>query len=233
MAPTTQTRRLTAGAAAPNQRTARSPLRALAHIPMAAPSVFFAIMLGLGAVTPGYDAISRMGSELSLGAFGWIMIANFLCFGMVELAFAVAMWRAIGPAFSGRLAAAMVLLAGIAFLDAGVFITDPAGAPVTAHGVLHVLAAVTLFFFAFPIGGLAMAWRFRRQRVFAVYSALTAIATPLLLIATFTSGNEMGLMERVLIGVDLAWLTVLAYRLKRAGAQARALRSAPPSMSTR
>lgn len=191
---------------------AHPPVGALARAAVAAPAVFFTIMLVLSAVTPGYDAISRMGSELSLGRLGWVMIANFIGLGLTEVAFSVALFRSVGPAFSGRLGAAMVALVGIAFLDAGVFATDPSGAQVTTHGILHVLAAVVLFFFAFPIGGLAMAWRCRRQRGFAVYSALTAVTTPLLLVATFTSGDVLGLMERVLIGVDLTWLTVLARR---------------------
>ena len=196
-------------------RVAKPPAGALARIAVVAPAVFFTIMLVLGAVTPGYDAIRRMGSELSLGRLGWIMIANFIGLGLTEVAWSVELFRAVGPGFSGRLGAAMVALVGAAFLDAGVFVTDPMGAKVTTHGVLHVLAAVVLFFLAFPIGGLALAWRCRRQRGFAAYSALTAIATPLLLVATFTSGDVQGLMERVLIGVDLAWLTVLAWRTHR------------------
>ena len=195
----------------------------LAAAATVAPPAFFAIMLLLGAVTPGYDAISRMGSELSLAPLGWIMIANFLGLGLTELAFGLALFRAVGPAFSGRLGAATVTLVGAAFLDAGVFVTDPAGAPITTHGVLHVLAAVVLFFIAFPIGGLAMAWRYRRQGRYAAYSALSAVATPLLLVATFLSGGVEGLMERVVIGVGLAWLTVLARRAR----QGRLLDAAP------
>jgi hypothetical membrane protein len=196
-------------------RAGQPPIGPLARLAVAAPIAFFAIMLVLGAATPGYDAIRQMGSELSLGLFGPIMIANFLALGLTELAFGVALWRAAGPAASGRLGAAMVALAGVAFLDAGVFLTDPMGAPVTTHGVLHVLAAVAIFFLAVPIGGLATAWRFRRRRGFAAYSALTAIATPLLLVATFTSGDILGLMERVVIAVTLAWLTNLAWRVLR------------------
>lgn len=41
---------------------------------MAAPACFFAVMMVLGFVTPGYDWVSRLGSELSLGSLGWIMI---------------------------------------------------------------------------------------------------------------------------------------------------------------
>jgi hypothetical membrane protein len=209
------TNRLKPDAMSHDHQVAHAPVGILTRTTVAAPAVFFAIMLVLGAVTPGYDAMSRMGSELSLGPLGWVMIANFIGLGLTEVAFGVTLFRAVGPAFAGRLGAAMVTLVGIAFLDAGVFVTDPMGAQATTHGVLHVLAAVVIFFLAVPIGGLAMAWRCRRQHGYAAYSALTAIATPLLLVATFLSGDVEGLMERVVIGVALVWLTVLAWRTRR------------------
>jgi hypothetical membrane protein len=185
----------------------------IAKLAVVAPPVFFLVMLALGAVTPGYNALAQMGSELSLAPLGWVMIANFIALGLTEFAFGVSLFRAIGPSWSGRLGAAMVTLVGIAFLDAGVFVTDPPGTAVTTHGVLHVLAAVTLFFISIPIGAAAIAWRFRSDRRYAIYSALSAVASPVLLVATFLSGDLTGLTERVLIAMALAWLSVLALRL--------------------
>lgn len=45
--------------------------------------------------------MARHGSELSLGLLGWIMIANFVALGLVELAFAVALGRVIADRVSG------------------------------------------------------------------------------------------------------------------------------------
>jgi hypothetical membrane protein len=174
------------------------------------PPLFYAVMIVLGLITPGYNAISRFGSELSLGRLGGFMIANFIVMGLAELAFALGLWRVIGARRSGRLGTVMVGVIGAAFVVAGVFVTDPNGTIATFHGALHFGAAITLFFISFPIAGLAMAVRFRDQRVFAAYSALTGIATPLLFVATFLSGDLLGLFERVLIAIDLIWLTVLA-----------------------
>lgn len=184
----------------------------IAQLAVAAPPIFFVVMLALGAITPGYNALRQMGSELSLAPLGWVMIANFIGLGLTEIAFGVSLFRLIGPAWSGRLGATMVTLIGLAFLDAGVFVTDPPGAAVTTHGVLHVLAAVTLFFITIPIGAAAIAWRCRSDRRYAIYSALTAVASPLLLVATFLSGDLEGLTERVLIGLALVWLSILALR---------------------
>ncbi|GEM_PF-2543329 len=179
------------------------------------PPVFFAVILVLGAVTPGYDAISRFASDLSLGPLGGIMIANFIVLGLVEAAFGLVFWSVVGARRSGRLGAAVIFIIGLAFLDAGVFVTDPYGKLATVHGAFHFAAAVTLFFITVPIGGFALAWRYRAERAFAIYSALTGLATPCLFIATFLSGDKLGLMERIVIGVILAWLTILALRVLR------------------
>jgi hypothetical membrane protein len=186
---------------------------------MAAPAGFFAVMMALGLVTPGYSWLARYGSELSLGPLGWIMIADFIALGVVELALAAALGRAIGDRVSGWIATAAVGLIGAAFVTAGVCVTDPArlvaGAH-TWHGVVHALMAVVIFFIATPIAGLATARRLRHQRRFARYSALTAAATPALLVATFFSGSLLGLTERIVIAIVLAWLTSLAAQLRRA-----------------
>jgi hypothetical membrane protein len=184
----------------------------------AAPACFFTVMMVLGLVTPGYNWVARIGSELSLGSLGWIMIANFIALGAVELALAAALGRTIGDRASGRVATAAIGLLGAAFVVAGVCVTDPhklvSGAH-TWHGVVHSLMAVVIFFIATPVAGFAMARRLRHQRRFARFSALTAVATPALLIATFVTGSLLGLAERVVIAVALAWLTSLAIWLRR------------------
>jgi hypothetical membrane protein len=75
--------------------------------------------------------------------------------------------------------------------------------------------AVVIFFIATPIAGLAAARRLRHRRRFARYSALTAVLTPALLVVTFVSGSLLGLAERIVIAVVLAWLTTLAVQLHR------------------
>ena len=185
---------------------------------MVAPAGFFAVMMVLGLVTPGYDWVARYGSELSIGRLGWIMIANFIALGVTELALAAVLGGTIGDRASGWVATAAVGLLGAALVVAGVCVTDPAklvaGAR-TWHGMVHALMAVVIFFIAAPVAGLAMARRCRSQRRFARYCALTAVATPALLIVTFMSGSLLGLAERIVIAVVLAWLTTFALRLRR------------------
>jgi hypothetical protein len=42
------------------------------------------------------------------------------------------------------------------------------------------------------------------------------VSTPALLVATFVSGNLLGLAERIVIAFVLTWLTILAGELHRA-----------------
>jgi hypothetical membrane protein len=185
---------------------------------MIAPAGFFVVMTVLGLVTPGYNTLARYGSELSLGRLGWIMIANFIVLGVAELALATALGRTIADRASGWITTGAVGLLGAAFVTAGVCVTDPAklvtGAH-TWHGVVHDLMAVVIFFIATPIAALAAARRFRDHTGFARYCVLIAVGTPVLLIATFSSGNLVGLTERIVIAVVLAWLTTLAVQIRR------------------
>jgi hypothetical membrane protein len=184
---------------------------------MGAPACFFTVMMVLGFVTPGYHWVSRVGSELSLGSLGWIMIANFIALGLVELALAAAVGRTIGDRPSGWVATAAIGLLGAAFVVAGVCVTDPSrlvsGAH-TWHGVVHALMATIIFLIATPIAALAIARRLRRRRRFARYGVLTAVGTPALLVATFSSKSLLGLGERIVIAVVLTWLTSLALQLR-------------------
>lgn len=203
--------------AAPAARTRRLA-RGVTFAATVAPAGFFTIMMLLGLVTPGYDWVARYGSELSLGSLGWIMVVNFIALGIVEIGLAVALARTLGNRVSGGLAAAAIGVLGTAFVVAGVCVTDPAklvGGAHSWHGIVHALMAVVIFFLATPVAGLALAWRVRRYRRFACYCLLTAIATPALLVASFVSGNLVGLAERIVIAVLLAWLTAVARQLHR------------------
>jgi hypothetical membrane protein len=193
-------------------------VRRVALAGVVAPAGFFTVMMMLGLVTPGYDWTARYGSELSLGRLGWAMIANFIALGVVEVALAAVLGQTIGDRTSGWVATSAVGLLGAAFVVAGVCVTDPARLVNGAHswhGVVHAFMAVVIFFIATPIAGLAMARRVRGRRRFAVYCALTAVATPALLVATFVSGNLLGLAERIVIAFVLTWLTVVARELHR------------------
>jgi hypothetical protein len=86
--------------------------RAVARVAAAAPLGFFAVMTVLGLITPGYDSLSRFGSEPGLGPLGPIMIANFIALGLVLLALAVALASTVADRVSGWVAAGGIRLTG-------------------------------------------------------------------------------------------------------------------------
>lgn len=165
---------------------------------MICPAVFFSVMMILGQVTPDYDWVARFGSELALGRYGTVMIANFLVLGLAVAGLAAVLWRVSGTQRSGKLAAAALGAAGVAFGVAGAFVTDPAGKIHTVHGMLHLGAALVLFFAAIPTAGLAIARRYRTSGLLARYSAVTGLATPLLFVATLLSGHAVALYRGAL-----------------------------------
>lgn len=190
----------------------------VALIAMVTPACFFAVMMILGFVTSGYDWMARYGGDLSLGPLGWIMITNFVTLGVVVLALALGLGRVIADCVSGWLATAGIGLVGVAFVTAGVCVTDRSslisGAH-TWHGTVHAVMAVVIFLIATPVAALAMARRLRGLRSLAVYCVIAAVGAPTLLVVTFVSGSILGLTDRAAIAFVLAWLTSLAVQLHR------------------
>ena len=181
---------------------------------MAGPGLFFIVVLLAGVITPGYDAMGQFASELSIGPLGWIMIANFIVFGLLVLLFGIGLWSGFGPAMSARAGAVLVSIVGIALVLAGVFVTDPEDAQMSAAGAIHLLASV-LVFLLLSVACFVFAWRFRSDRLFALYSVATGIAIPPLFLSTASAGGILGLVQRILIAIAWTWLTLLAVRLYR------------------
>src|SRR5215510_13653505 len=118
-----------------------------------------------GATRVNYDPLRYPISALSLGNAGWMQIATFIITGLLTLAFAIGLRRALRP--SGSVwGPALVGMAGIGLIGAGIFVTDPLndyppGTPLiptgrTAHGILHDLFGIP-FFLGLPITGFVFA----------------------------------------------------------------------------
>ena len=60
--------------------------------------IFFTVVYTVdGFFLPGYDAISRPTSDLSLGPDGWIQIINFILLGLTMMGLAVVVRTAKNP----------------------------------------------------------------------------------------------------------------------------------------
>jgi len=215
--------------AEPSQSRRRDPVtrRLLACGGVGGP-LFLAVILAEGARRAGYSALRDPGSALSVGPGGWVMITNFIVCGLLMLAFAVGLRRALRPGLGSVAAPVLAGLYALGLVAAGVFVTDPgdgypSGGPTerhTWHGTAHNVASMVVFL-ALPVLGFVLAVRFASrpgQRWWAAYSAATGVAV-LTLIQGLSVEGYGGLYQRLTIAVGWGWLAVLAWWLRGQSSQ--------------
>ncbi|MEU8300875.1 DUF998 domain-containing protein [Micromonospora sp. NPDC048909] len=223
----TTTTTLLAAATPPAPRPDRT--RKLLLCGIVAGPLFVLTFLIDGATRDGYNPLRHPVSSLALGEHGWTQTVNFLVCGLLTLAFAIGVRRALRP---GRAATWGPLLIGVwavGLLVAGAFTTDPvsgypAGTPdaptaYSTSGALHDgvgFPALIVAFFVFT-----RRFAGQRRRGWAIYSALTGLAFLagfILASAGFsqTAGlvDLAGLYQRITIVIGLLWLTLLAVHLR-------------------
>lgn len=193
--------------------------------------LFVATFLVEGATRANYDPLRHPVSSLALGDSGWTQDANFIVAGLLTLAFAVGLRRALRP-FGGSIWGPLLVgVWGIGLLGAGIFPTDPVsgyppGAPdrlsgYTWHGALHdifsLLAFVALAVACFVFGRHFARWGERGWAIYSVVSGLVFVVAFVLSSVGFGEVQGLvdlaGLFQRVAVTVGFGWLTLLAVRL--------------------
>ena len=210
------------------------------------PVLFVVVFTVLGAIRPGYDPLRMFVSLLMLSDGGWVQVASFLISGLLIVGAAIGLRRVLMPGPGCRLAPIGVGLAGVGLIVAGIFPTDPVqgyppgtplGLPLTAswHAVLHVLGAL-LFFGGLPFASIVLTRRFASHGAigWAVYSAASGIGMFLFNLVTSASPGTVGmfpdvagLLQRIAIGLGLAWLALLSLHFSRELATATEADGAP------
>jgi hypothetical protein len=184
-----------------------------------------------GATRAGYNPLRHPVSSLALGDFGWTQSVNFLVTGLLTLAFAIGVRRAVQPLGGSTWGPLLIGVYAIGLLGAGLFATDPLsgyppGTPdrlvqYSVHGALHQLFSAFAFL-GLPAACLVFARRFAAwgERGWAVYSAVTSVVFLLgfVLAGVGFSQNERfvdfgGLFQRLTLTVGWTWLTLLAIHL--------------------
>ena len=190
--------------------------RQLALAGIVGPPIFVAVFLVVGVIKPHYNAVDRMVSEGSVGELGWIQICNFLTVGAALAIFALGLWRGFGDRLSGRIGSALVGVAGVGLIGAGVFVGDPlvvGHPPVTTHGALHVALSLVTFT-SLMVACFFFARRFWNELPFAIYLIVSGILIPVG--ASQATGQPgSGITQRVTIVIMLTWITILGLRLRK------------------
>ncbi len=218
----------------PDPPTCRaSPLtRALLACGAAGGPLFIVVFLIAGATRPGYDPIRHPVSSLALGGLGWVQSANFLITGLLMLAFAVGVRRALRPLGGSLWGPLLIGAYAVGLFGAGVFTGDPVsgyppGTPdaiqYTVPGAVHDVFSIPVFI-ALPIACAVVGRWFARQgrRGWAAYSGATAVVfVAAFVLASLGFGQAEGLVEyggllqRVAIVAGWGWLALLAVDLLR------------------
>lgn len=177
----------------------------------------------------GFDIQRHAASLLSNGDLGWVQIGTFVVTGLMSLAAAMGMRRALSSGRGRIWGPRLVGLWGVGLLGAALFRADPmdgfpVGTPAGAtaiswHGGLHMVAGM-VGFFALIAACVVFARRFAAtgQRAWVAYSAGTGVA---FFAAVATMGSRPGTSAAAIalwVGVVLAWvwLSALAAHLYRA-----------------
>src|SRR5438477_13172356 len=88
--------------------------------------LYVVVSLAQALTRDGFDLTRHQWSLLSNGGLGWIQITNFLVTGLMVIAYAAGLRRALSPGRAGKWAPRLVAVYGAGLLGAGVFRADPA-----------------------------------------------------------------------------------------------------------
>ncbi|MFJ9810743.1 DUF998 domain-containing protein [Streptomyces sp. NPDC101158] len=199
---------------------ARSATRALLAGAAAGP-LFLGSGLIQGLTRDGFDFTRNALSQLSLDDLGWIQTTTFLLTGVLVIAGAVGMRKALGDTPSSTWAPRLIGVFGASFLLASAFAADPgAGFPVGAsqertaslstHGAIHMVSGMVGYLSlcaAFLV--LAVHFSARNRRGWALASRIA----PAGILAGFVGSSATVLAFTTGAGLGLLWLTAVTARL--------------------
>lgn len=185
--------------------------------------LFILVLLIQDYTRPGFDPRHDMLSLLSLGNLGWIQIANFITAGVLNLLYAVGLWRHMHGRKGGTWGPMLIGVYGAALVTVGVFRTDPAsnfppGIPTPAHtswhAGIHGFGALFVFMsLSIALIVLSRMFAARKDRLWMAYCLLSAILMLCIFFAGFTSA-QIG-ARTLRLGVLIGWMaaSLVAVRL--------------------
>jgi uncharacterized protein DUF998 len=167
-------------------------------IGVAAPPLAVAIVFVAGAMTPGYDPMSRTVSRLAVPGMPAALAVDLAIALIALTCFALA----FGLAREATVARIALVVSGVALVAAAVVHLDPASGLATgAHRVASAVAVLGLTLAPLAYGRLSLA---------AGIAELGMLVAGLALLAT--SFDAWGAWERLLLAIPLAWMVLIAVK---------------------
>lgn len=112
---------------------------------VAAGPLFLAIFVMQVLVRPEFRFTRGEPSQLSIGPLGWIQVANSVIGGLLIVAAAVGMHRALQSNKGGFWGPLLLGVFGIGQIGGGAFVVDPTRSPTTFHGTMHIVCGAVGF----------------------------------------------------------------------------------------
>ncbi|MEU7611685.1 DUF998 domain-containing protein [Micromonospora sp. NPDC049204] len=201
------------------------PTRLLLGCGTIAGVLFPALSFGQAFTRSGFDLRRHALSALTLGDLGWLQVLAFAGTGVLAVAFAVGLWRALRPGPAATVVPVLVGVYGVAMVGGGFFVPDPAlgwppGAPrglpeqASTGSILHVVCGAAAFL-SLIAAGLLIARRFAGQghRGWALYSAASGAVA---FVLTALPWSEESASIRFAVGAVLisGWLVAVSWRVR-------------------
>lgn len=192
------------------------------------------VVLVQALIRPGFSLAHDDASLLSNGSLGWIQIANFVVTGLMVIACAVGLRRALASGRASVWGPILLGVYGLGLICAGIFVADPmygfppgsaAGRPtvITGHGMLHIVAA-GIAFLCLVAACFVFSRRFaaEHRRGWTWFSRATGVAF-LAAFAGLASGSNSPVVVLAFWAALIlawAWLGALAVHMYRRVSQA-------------
>ena len=161
-----------------------------------------------------FDPRTHMLSLLALGDWGWVQVANFAGAGVLNVLYAVGLWRTLRTGRAGTAAAILIAAYGLGLVTVGIFTTDPAGgfppgsvepAGPSGHGIVHALGALFVFLFrAAAIASLGRYFLSHGERGSGSYCIASAVVIMLLFFGGINNAEFMARLIR--LATFIGWL---------------------------
>jgi hypothetical membrane protein len=141
-------------ASSPEELTADRITKSLLGYGVIAGPVYVVTSLAQALLRPGFDITRHAWSQLALGPGGWVQVVNLVVTGLMALAAAVGLRRALRTGPAATWTPRLVAVFGLGMVVAGAFRVDPAGgfpadAPaatgISTSAMIHLLSGAIGF----------------------------------------------------------------------------------------
>jgi len=187
--------------------------------------VYVAVSLAQALTREGFDLSRHAWSQLANGDFGWIQTTNLIVTGLMTIAGAVGLARALHGGPGALWTPRLLAIYGASLVGAGAFRADPAGGfpvgspaePVISwHGMLHFLFG-GIGFIAFALACLVLARRYaaEHRRGWPTFSRLAGIWLLVAFIGVAVGAGSRVTVLALVSAVVLAWTWLTATSLER------------------